>query len=147
MSPRAFFLALILLVLLAPRAAGADSPFGGPSYTPQVPVSAFARPASWLDPERLHLSTSVSVGSGFGGTHALQVTRLSYQFKAPLSLGVSVGNAWGPSAASRGGSPFLEGLDVAYHPFSSMMVRLQYRDFRSPLQFSPEYSPYGVWGR
>ncbi len=146
MSPRVVAIALILVAVLAPRAAGAQAGFGTSGFSPQVPISAFARPASWLDPSRFHVTTSVSVGSGFGGTQALQVTSLSYQFKAPLSLGVSLGNAWGTNAGSRSRSPFLEGLDVAYRPFSSMLVRVQYRDFRSPLQYNYD-SPYGFWGR
>ena len=60
-------------------------------YSPQVPVSGFASPASWFDPSRLHLSTSVSVGTGYGGrTEGLQVTSLSYQLAAPLAMRVSV---------------------------------------------------------
>ena len=138
---------MIPALLLCAAGAGADPYYGSSGFSPQVPVSAFARPASWLDPQRLHLTSSVSVGSAFGGgTQALQVTSLSYQFGAPLTLGVSVGNAWGSSASSRGGSPFLEGIDVAYRPFSSMMVRFQYKDIRSPLQYSGD-SPYGIWGR
>jgi len=140
-----FALAALAVSISGLAVAGTD--FGSPGFSPQVPISAFARPASWLDPQRLHLTSTVSVGSGFGGgTQALQVTSLSYQFSAPLSLGVSVGNAWGSNAPGRAGSPFLEGLDVAYRPFSSMLVRLQYRDIRSPLQYSNE-SPYGLWGR
>jgi hypothetical protein len=146
MTPRRFGFALAAVALLFAGIAGAGTLFGGSGFSPQVPVSAFARPASWLDPQRLHLTSSVSVGSGFGGTQALQVTSLSYQFSAPLTLGVSVGNAWGSNTPGRSGSPFLEGLDVSYRPFSSMMVRFQYRDIRSPLQFSAD-SPYGLWGR
>src|SRR5881409_981792 len=92
---------------------GQGSPFG--DFTPRVPVSAFARPSAWIDPSRLHVSTSVSVGSGFGGgVGALQVTSLSYQFAAPMWMNVSVGNAWGPEQTRSGGSFFLEGLDFAY---------------------------------
>src|SRR5260370_328424 len=66
-----------------PLAGG--SPVGIPGFTPRVPVSALARPLSWLDTSRMRVSTSVSVGSGFGGTtEALQVTRLSYQVGTPL---------------------------------------------------------------
>lgn len=147
MTPRRITFATVALLLLTAGVAMARTDFGSPGFSPQVPISAFARPASWLDPQRLHLTSTVSVGSGFGGgTQALQVTSLSYQFSAPLSLGVSVGNAWGSASPGRSGSPFLEGLDVAYRPFSSMMVRFQYRDIRSPLQYSTE-SPYGLWGR
>jgi hypothetical protein len=131
--------------------ASADPAFGGsplsnPEFTPRVPISQLARPLTWIDPSRFHVSTSVSVGSGFGGgTNALQVTRLSYQFASPLSMSVSVGNAWGPASVSSGRSFFLEGMDVAYRPFQSMQIQVHYRDLRSPLQLSP-YSGYGGWG-
>ncbi|MBI1799773.1 MAG: hypothetical protein HYR73_08825 [Candidatus Eisenbacteria bacterium] len=142
---------VIALTVLAPAAAWADSWSGGPpgsAFQPWVPVSALARPAAWLDPSRLHLTTSLSVGSGFAGTQALQVTTLGYQFRAPVWFNVSVGNAWGlASSSSRAGSPFLEGLDLGFRPTPSMLVRLQYHDFRSPLQYNAFDNPYGLWGR
>ena len=110
---------------------------GGSSFSPRVPVSALAAPLSGFDPTRLHFSTSVIVGSGFGrGTQGLQVTSLSYRFGAPLWMGVSVGSAIGPSASRSGRSFFLEGLDVGYRPHPSMLIEVHYRDLRSPLQLS-----------
>ena len=114
---------------------------GGPIYSPQVPVSAFARPAAWFDPSRLRLSTEVSFGSSSGGlSSGLQVTRLSYQFGAPLAMRVSVGNAFGAGAMSSG-QFFLEGLDLSYQPFGNFRVDVHYQDVRSPLQ----YGRYGVY--
>ncbi len=142
-------LAGIAAALLMPMPASAGTLLGDPpsgTYTPSVPVSAFARPAAWLDPSRLHVSTSVSVGSGFGGTQALQVTSLHYQFQAPLWMSVSLGNAWGSGAASRKGSAFLEGLDIGFRPSASMLFQLRYRDLRSPLQLSPDHRFYD-WAR
>jgi hypothetical protein len=126
--------------------AGTDFSSGfGSDYVPRVPVSAFARPAAWFDPSRLHLSTSITVGSGFGGaTQTLQVTSLGYRFAVPLWMNVSVGNGWGLSSARGGSSPFLEGLDLGYQPFSSFQIQVHYRDFRSPLQISRFTSrPFG----
>jgi len=81
------------------------------------------------------MSTSVSVGSGFGGqANALQVTSLSYQFEAPLRMNVNLGSVWGGSSRTNG--MFLEGVDVAYQPFRSLLFQVHYRDFRSPLQLS-----------
>jgi hypothetical protein len=132
-----------------PFAGGAS--IGGGSFTPRVPVSPLARPMAWFDPSRLHLSTSVSVGSGFGGTSSgLQVTRLSYNFQAPISMSVSVGNSFGSSLRSGQSSMFLEGLDLAYHPNSSMFFQVHYQDFRSPLQYGNrgfgwgDPYPYGI---
>ena len=113
-------------------------------FTPKVPISALARPAGWFDPSRLHFSTSVTVGSGFGGrAEGLQVTSLQYQFHAPVWMNVNVGNAWG--ASTRGNnSMFLEGLDLGVRPFANFQIQVHYRDFRSPLQYGP-YGPYGAY--
>lgn len=133
--------------LLASAAhAGSINDFGGsPGYAPRVPISALARPAAWFDPSRLHFSTAVSVGSGFGGggTSTLSTMSFRYDFAMPLSVNVDVGNAWGPGTTSN--SVFLQGLDVGYRPFQSLFIRVQYRDVRSPLQFSPEgrLNPFG----
>jgi hypothetical protein len=133
------------LAALALCAAAADAGVLGTTtgdagfYQPPVPISAFARPASWFDPSRLQISTEVSMGSSFAGSgmDALQVTRLSYQFAAPLAMRVSVGNAFGPGAAAgRGSSLFLEGLDLSYRPSSYLQIQLHYVDVRSPLQLS-----------
>ena len=116
------------------------------SFQPRVPVSELARPAAWFDLSRLHLSTSVSVGSGFsGGSEALQVTSLSYQFAKPIWMNVSVGNAWGQASTKNGSSLFLEGLDLGYRPFSSLQIQVHYRDLRSPLQYRAADRPFG-WG-
>jgi len=118
---------------------------GAGAFSPQVPVSAFARPASWLDLSRLHVTTSFTMGSGFGGgTNALQVTSLAYQFGAPLSVAFSVGNTFG--AGSPGSSMFLEGFSVAYHPHPSFQINVDYRDMRSPLQYQNS-NPFGYYSR
>jgi hypothetical protein len=143
--------ALTLVPVIAQAQALNGSSFGpysgaGDSFAPQVPVSAFARPAAWLDPSRLHVSTTVSVGTGWGGrTDALQVTSLSYQIGAPLAVRLSVGNAFGGSAADRARGFFLEGFQVAYRPHPSLLFNVDYRDVRSPLQYSP-YTPFGAFG-
>lgn len=138
-------------VLLAAAASGASAaglPSSDPSifgFTPRVPISALARPAGWFDPSRLHLSTAVSFGSGFGGgAEGLQVTSLSYQFRAPVWMKVNVGNAWGASARGNN-NMFLEGLDLGVRPFANFQVQIHYRDFRSPLQYSP--MPYSRFDR
>jgi len=130
------------LVAPAVRAGGFSDPTSA-GFTPLVPISAFARPASWFDPSKLRLSSTVSVGSGFGGgasTTALQVTRLSYQFGAPLTMGVSLGNTFGLNRARSGSPFFLEGLDVTWRPNRNSILRIEFRDVRSPLQVDP-------WGR
>jgi hypothetical protein len=131
--------AVVALVALASQAhAGIGTPLGssGFGYSPQVPVSSLGQSLAWFDPSRFHVSSSFTVGSGFGtGTQAMQVTSLAYQFHAPVWMSVSLGNAWGQSTA-RGSSMFLEGLELGYRPFSNMTIQVHYQDFRSPLQYS-----------
>lgn len=118
--------------------AGLMSEPGAAGFTPQVPLSAFARPATWFDPSRLRLQSTVSVGSSFGGsgTSALSVTKLSYQFRAPLAVSVSLGNTFGLDKARNGGSPFfLEGFDVTWRPSANAIFRVEMHDVRSPLQY------------
>jgi signal recognition particle receptor subunit beta len=116
---------------------------GGSGFTPLVPISGFARAASWFDPSRLHLSSTVSVGSAYGVTSALQVTRLSYQFGSPLSMSVSIGNSFGPNAV-RGTNPFfLEGFDLTWRPNANSVFRVEMHDVRSPLQMDPRGYGYG----
>ena len=135
-------LAALTWLTAVPRAHAGMLSDPYPSFAPRVPLSAFASPVSWFDPARLYLSSTVSVGSGFGSsTSALQVTSLSYQFRAPLSMSVSVGNTFGLDRARSGGSPFfLEGLDLAWRPSKNALLRVEMHDVRSPLQ-------YGPWGR
>jgi hypothetical protein len=156
MHVRSRFAILAAVVLMfSTTLAHADSwltQSSAPSFQSDVPISALGRASSLLDPSRFHFSTSLSVGTGFGGTQGLQVTSMSYQFRAPMFLNVSMGNSFGAGAASQGGKPFLEGVDFGYQPTRSMMIRIQYHDFRSQLQ-NPYLSPYfgspyaGLWGR
>ncbi len=135
---RRLVLALTALSLMAVAAAGGvlTDPLAA-GFQPRVPVSALGSLGSWFDPSRLHVSSTFSVGSGWGGgsTSALNVTSLSYQFRAPLTMNVSVGNSFGPASASRTSSFFLEGLDLTYHPSANSLFQIQYRDMRSPLQY------------
>jgi hypothetical protein len=141
----------VLAAMLAhvPVSAGA---FGAPGYSPRVPVSPLG--LSWFDPSRLHMTSSFSVGAGFGGkTDALQVTQLSYQIGNPLWVSVSLGNSFGPNAGRSQGRFFLEGFQAAYRPMPNMLFQIQYQDFRSPLQASPfgyrnSATPFdGAWAR
>lgn len=142
---RVLFTLMLLAMTAGASQAGSITDRSSAGFSPLVPVSAFAHPASWLDMSRLHVSSMVSVGSGFtSGTNALQVTSLSYQFAAPVWMRVSVGNAWGPgnANASGGNSFFLEGVDLGWHPTPNMTFQVQFQNVRSPLQ----QRPYGYWG-
>jgi hypothetical protein len=139
--------ALLVCLLADVSAAGAIG--GMPLYTPRVPVSAFGL-ARGFDPSRLHISSMVSVGTspwGARGTSALQVTTLSYEFKAPVAMSVSLGNAWGANTPRSGQAPYLQGFSLAYQPNPSMQFQIQYQDLRSPLQYQSRGFGYpGRWG-
>ena len=139
---------LVLAATFAAADALSDPLASGPSlgYVPRVPISALARPVSAIDPSRLHVSTMVSVGSGWGqGTQALQVTSLTYRFSAPVEMRVSVGNAWGQQVPG-GSSFFLEGADLSFRPSANSFFQISYQNVRSPLQYnSSPYAPY--WAR
>ena len=106
------------------------------AYKPQVPVSLLGSPLSGFDYSKVHFSTSVSFGTGFGGgSQGLQVSRLSYAFKRG-TLGVSVGSTLGGARMRNGSNPFfLEGLDFSYSPSPNMLFRVQYQNLVSPLQY------------
>ncbi len=124
-------------VLSDPTAAG---------FSPRVPVSALARPAAWFDPARLHMSSTIAVGSGWGTTSALQSTSFMYQFRAPVTMAVTLGNQLGTGSAGRGMSFFLQGLDLSWKPTGNSMVRFQFQDLRSPLQYGYGYGHGGWYG-
>jgi hypothetical protein len=138
-------LAVVIALMVSAAPSFAQSPLAGAlGFQPRVPVSAFSRPAAWFDPSRLHVSTMVSVGSGWGGgTGALQVTSLNYQFSKPAWLEVSLGNAWGQNSAP-GSGMFLEGLRFGFKPTSNSVLSIQFQNVRSPLQLSRD--PYSSWG-
>ncbi len=138
-----------LLAVLCVAPVGAGTLGADPGYTPRVPISAFGIPANWLDPSRLHVTTTMSVGSGFGvgGTNALNVTTLSYSFKAPVWMSVSVGNSFGSNATRYGQSSFfLEGFNLAYRPSANFQFQIQYQNLRSPLQLPMGYRGYDSMG-
>jgi len=133
---------LVLALALTAGTAGAQGLSGG-GYQPLVPVSAFARPAGWLDPARLHIATSLSVGTGFSGqSSALQVTSFSYRFTKPAWLEVSLGNSFGNRNAGSNGM-FLESLKFGFRPTANTTFQVQFRDVRSPLQYS--HDPFGYY--
>ena len=145
--------AISSVLAASPARAGFDVPvshgFGGfgssgsSGFSPLVPISGFARAASWFDPSRLHLSSTVSVGSSFGVTSALQVTSLSYQFGRPLSLSVSIGNSFCPHAVGGANPFFLEGFNLTWRPSGNSVFRIEMHDVRSPLQLDPMGRGFG----
>jgi hypothetical protein len=145
---RRFALAVAAVSLLAAANATAGSMFDpqAAGFRPRVPVSSLGSLGSWFDRSRLHMSSTTTFGTGWGGNQAsgLQVTSFAYDFKAPLSMNVSVGNAFGAGSAS-GSSMFLEGLNLTYRPNNRSVFMVQFRDIRSPLQYGYG-NPYDLRG-
>ena len=137
--------ALTALVLFPAGVMAAPlAPAMSQAYVPRVPVSALARPMAWFDPSRIRVTSTTSVGSSLGGgVSALQTTSFSYRFQAPMSMRVSLGNAWSDRTAGSRNSLFLQGLDFAYRPSPSTIFEFRYQNFRSPLQFAPDTR--GFW--
>lgn len=141
---------LVLALLACSAAVARAGSFTDPvaaGFSPRVPVSALARPAAWFDASRLHMSSTIAMGSGWGTTSALQTTSFSYQFRAPLAMSVSVGNQLGTGAPGQSASFFLQGVDLSWQPTGNSLVRFQYTDMRSPLSWGGMYGRgYGFAG-
>jgi hypothetical protein len=136
MSRRILPLALAALAVLS-FAVPAHAQFtgferGGFGVAP-IGGTSLGRGMSWFDPSRLSVSTSVTVGSGYGGTQSLQVMSFNYRFGAPLAMQVSVGNTFGQAG---GTSPFLESFSLRYQPWGSTVFNFEFHDVRSPLQLT-----------
>ncbi len=151
-----FRAAVVALFLIAAASVCSSAHAGGlldpaAEFKPRVPLSAFGSGAglgSWFDRSRFHLTNTVSFGTGWNGqSGALNVTNLSYQFRAPITMSVSIGNTFGSRFGNTTGARnassafFLEGLDVAWRPTANSIFRVEMHDVRSPLQYG--YSPYG----
>jgi hypothetical protein len=121
----------LLLLAAAPAVAGTADYTTGLGGSPS---SAFTRPAFGLDPSRLSLSSTLSYSTSSGGqSHGLQVTSLSYQIAEPWLLQINLGSAVGPGTPG-GSNLFLEGVNLSWRPSASTWLRVEYHDFRSPLQ-------------
>jgi hypothetical protein len=147
---RRLAVALVALSLTAAAAtAGTGFESVAASFQPRVPVSllgSLGGLTSRFDPSRFHMSTTLSMGTGYGmGASGLSVTSFSYQFRAPVAMSVRVGSAIG-SGTTSGSSMFLEGLDVSYRPSANSVLRVQFQNVRSPLQYGYGSPDRAFWG-
>ena len=147
---RRLVLALAAVSLFATAAAAQTTGFESvaASFQPRVPVSllgSLGGLSSLIDPSRFHMSESFMMGTGSGiGAGGLAVTSFSYQFRSPLAVSVRVGNAFGAGTIGNS-SMFLEGMDLSYKPSANSLIRVQFQNVRSPLQYGYGYYP-GRWG-
>lgn len=136
---RRLAVALVALSLTAAAArAGTGFESVAASFQPRVPVSllgSLGGLSSHFDPSRFHMSTTVSMGTGMGlGASGLSVMSFSYAFRSPLAMSVRVGNAFG-SGTGTNSALFLEGVDLSYKPTANSVVKVQFQNVRSPLQY------------
>ncbi len=139
------------LIALAALTLAASSAVAGPmtdpasaGFQPRVPISLLAKPMQWFDASRLQFSNTTTVGGGSWGSGALNVAALTYQFQAPITMQLRMGTEFGAQGASgNGASMFLEGVDMTWRPNANSMLRVQWRDVRSPLQYGSGVHGFG----
>ena len=145
-SPWCRVLVLVALLAAAPVRAQdlSSTTSANPSYSgisTSAPRGGGLLPISLFDPTRFSISNSlvfgVSTGTGFGnGTSGLFTSSLGYRLKPNMALRVNVGAhvnpAFGSNDIARG--VFLEGAAFDWHPSANSLLRVEYRDVRSPLQ-------------
>jgi hypothetical protein len=156
-SPWCRVLVLVVLLAAAPvraqdlQAMGSANP-GYSGITTSAPRGGGLLPISLFDPTRFSISNSlvfgVSTGSGFGnGTAGLFTSSLGYRLKPNMSLRLNVGAhvnpAFGSNDIAKG--VFVEGASFDWHPSGNSLLRVEYRDVRSPLQ-NPWGYGYGSYG-
>jgi hypothetical protein len=145
-------LALVTLLAAAPvRAQDLTQPSASPAYTglSSSPHTGGLLPSSLFDPTRFSISNSlvfgVSTGSGpySNGTAGLFTSSLGYRLSPNMALHVNVGAhinpAYGSNETAKG--VFLEGATFDWKPTTNSLLRVEYRDMRSPLQ-----NPWGYGG-
>jgi len=60
-------------------------------------------------------------------------------------MSVRVANAFGAGTSSNS-SMYLEGLDMSYRPTSNSVLRVQFQNVRSPLQYGYGNPERSFWG-
>lgn len=153
---RSFIVASLFVLILAaaPARAQGGAPFPSPvtsSETYATPRSSNLLPRSIFDPSRLTISNSMvfgysTGGYGYGGGSAgLFTSSLGYRVSNNSALRVDLGAHMNPAFGGGGTEKgiFLQGAAFDWRPTRNSLVRVEYRDMRSPLQ--PGYG-YGSGG-
>ena len=146
----AYSIALIFVLLAAPVGAQETSSFSSPGATGSwsSPRPSGFLPSSLFDPSRFSISHSATFGytsgSGYGGSSGLWTSSLGYKLRSNTMLRVDVGAHMNPAFGGEGGTQkgiFLQGATLDWKPTRNSLVRFEYRDVRSPLQYG--YGGYG----
>jgi hypothetical protein len=100
-----------------------------------------------IDPSRMHMSQSVSMGymsgSGVSASRGLYMNQIDYDISRKLSLTTHLGYQFQPSGPeewnpAKNGNSFVGGADINWRPSSNSLFSLSvYRNM----------SPYGGYGR
>ena len=151
-------LVLATLLVAAPVCAQDFTASANPSYggiSSSAPRSGGLLPTSLFDPKKFSISNSLvfgyAGGSGYGGSAGLFTSSLGYQLNPNMALHVNVGAAMNPAFGTYNAQKgvFLEGAMFDWKPTANSLLRVEYRDIRSPLQtpfgYAPSYGyrPYG----
>ena len=127
--------------LTAPRSALA----GPTAYS--TPRTGGLLPSALFDPTRFSIQNSMSFGYTAGGAYqgsaGLFTSSLGYKVSNNSMLRVDVGAHMNPAFGGNGTDKgiFLQSAAFDWRPTRNSLVRVEYRDMRSPLQ-----SPYGYGG-
>ncbi|MGH7726893.1 MAG: hypothetical protein ACREOU_15835 [Candidatus Eiseniibacteriota bacterium] len=126
---------------------GGSSATSASSYTMPKPGSIL--PSSLFDPSRFSIRNSFTYGytsgGGFKGSAGLFTSSLGYVLKPNMRFAVDVGAHINPAFSGEEVQKgiFLQGAAFDWNPTRNSLVRIEYRDLRSPLQ----YGGYGgYWG-
>ena len=156
-APMCRVLVLATLLAAAPvRAQDFGTPAASnPTYsgvTSSSPRSGGILPTSLFDPRKFSISNSLVFGyssGGYGsgkGSAGLFTSSLGYQLKPNMALHVNVGAHMNPAfgGSDKQSGVFLEGATFDWRPTTNSLLRVEYRDIRSPLQTPWGYAPaYG----
>ncbi|MBL0060254.1 MAG: TonB-dependent receptor [bacterium] len=105
-----------------------------------------------LDPSRMHMSHSVSMGYVNGGgtsmSRGLYMNRIDYQISNPLTLTTHLGYQFQPSGPAewnpaRTGNDFVGAADLTWRPSNNSLFRLSVAKGMSPYYGGLGYSGYG----
>ena len=156
-APMCRAIVLLTLLVAAPVSAqdwGSSTAAPNPTYTGVSSPSPRGGilPTSLFDPRKFSISNSLvfgysSGGSGFGnGSAGLFTSSLGYQLNPNMALHVNVGAHMNPAfgGSDKTSGIFLEGAMFDWRPTANSLLRVEYRDIRSPLQTPWGYAPsYG----
>lgn len=149
----AFVLAALPARAQAPQSPGTWNNGGSSWTTPGLSTAPRGGllPASLFDPTRFSISNSLvfgyqAGGSAYGfsnGSAGLFTSSLGYKVRSNMNLAVDVGAHMNPAFDKTGLSQgvFVEGAKLDWHPTGNSILRVEYRNFQSPLQ-----NPYGAYG-